>query len=156
MQNYLQNIRLVVKQNRNWFNRTYTGEIEESLRITKYNNFVLLINEVGNKIEQIQGNIVMSRYGIAGRFFLTNDEIDHFDVDSLKMRYMKSSMGSIDNNLIVFANNPKTQPPRIPPIMPSIKFSQKPNPPPRIILPAKKPATIPIIMYQIITIVYNV
>ena len=63
---------------------------------------MLLINEVGNKIEQIQGNIVMSRYSIAGGFFLSNDEIDHFDDDSLKMRYMKSSMGSIDNNLIVF------------------------------------------------------
>lgn len=40
MQGYLQNIRLVVEQNRKWFNRTYTDEIDENFRLTKYNNFL--------------------------------------------------------------------------------------------------------------------
>lgn len=102
MQNYLQNIRLIVEQHRNWFNKTYVGEIDKSLKITKYNNFVLLINEVKSKIEQVQENIVMSKYGIASKFFLTNDEIDHFNIDSLKMKHMRSSMGCIETNIIVF------------------------------------------------------
>ncbi|KAI8122888.1 hypothetical protein CVS40_6348 [Lucilia cuprina] len=66
MQGYLQNIRLVVEQNRKWFNRTYTGMVDESLKVTKYNNFILLINEVKDKIEQVQENMVMSKYGIDG------------------------------------------------------------------------------------------
>lgn len=102
MQGYLQNVRLIVEQNRDWFNGSYKGVVDESLKITRYNNFVLLINEVKDKIDQVQENVVMSRYGIASRFFLTSDEIDHFNIDGLKLRYMKSSMGSMDNGFMVF------------------------------------------------------
>ena len=54
MQLYLQNIWLILEQNMNWFNRTYVGSFEESMKMTKYNNIMLLINEVKNKIEQVQ------------------------------------------------------------------------------------------------------
>ena len=39
-----------------------------------------------------------------------------------------------------------TQPPNTPPRIPSNKFITRPKPPPRIILPARNPATIPIII----------
>ena len=45
-------------------------------------------------------------------------------------------------------NRPNTQPPKTPPIIPKIKLIITPKPPPRIILPARKPATIPIRMYH--------
>ena len=44
---------------------------------------------------------------------------------------------------------PNIQPPSTPPIIPTIKLMISPNPPPRIILPAKKPATMPIMIYKI-------
>lgn len=102
MQTYLQNIRLVLEQNKNWFNRTYMGSIEDNLKMTKYNSFMLLINEVKHKIEQVQENIVMSKYKIASKFFLTNEEIDHFEIDNLKLRFIKSNIGQVDHRMIVF------------------------------------------------------
>lgn len=78
------------------------GEIDRTMKITKYNNFIILINEVRNKIEQVQENIIMSKYGIASKFFLTDDEIDHFHIDSLKLKHMKSSLGCIETDVIVF------------------------------------------------------
>ncbi|KAI8115494.1 hypothetical protein CVS40_12128 [Lucilia cuprina] len=98
MQSYLLNIRLVMEQNTKFFNRTYTGMVDECLKETKYNNFILLINEVKDKIEQVQENIVMSKYGIVSSFFLTNEDVDH--IDSLRLRYMKGSMGSIADNFM--------------------------------------------------------
>ena len=75
MQGYLQNIRLVVEQKRWWFNKTYTSEINE-------NSFIF-----------------MSKHGIIGR---KSEEIDHFEIDSLKLRHMRSSLGSIEDSLIIF------------------------------------------------------
>ena len=45
--------------------------------------------------------------------------------------------------------SPNIHPPSTPPIIPTIKLTISPNPPPRIILPAKKPATMPIIINKI-------
>ena len=75
MQGYLQNIRLVVEQKRLWFNKTYTSEINE-------NSFIF-----------------MSKHGIRGR---KSEEIDHFEIDSLKLRHMRGSLGSIEDSLIIF------------------------------------------------------
>ena len=44
----------------------------------------------------------MSKHGIAGRFFMTSEEIDHFEIDSLKLRHMKTSLGSIKDSFIIF------------------------------------------------------
>lgn len=102
IQTYLQNIRLVLEQNKNWFNKTYMDSFEENLKITKYNSFLLMINEVKHKIEQVQENIIMSKYKIVSKFFLTDEEIDHFEIDSLKLRFMKSNIGRVDHNTIIF------------------------------------------------------
>ena len=49
-------------------------------------------------------------------------------------------------------NRPKRYPPKTEPINPTKRFIIRPKPPPLIILPAKKPAIIPIIIEPIIPI----
>lgn len=49
---------------------------------------MLLINEVRKEIEQVQQNIIMSKIGIFNNFFLKNEEIDHFAINSLNIRYL--------------------------------------------------------------------
>ena len=45
-------------------------------------------------------------------------------------------------------NHPSTQPPKRPPTMPTKRLTKRPKPPPLMTLPAKKPAHIPMMIYQ--------
>ncbi len=50
---------------------------------------------------------------------------------------------------VYMPNSPNSHPPSTPPAIPSSRFRIHPNPPPRISLPARAPATIPISINQI-------
>ena len=49
---------------------------------------------------------------------------------------------------MVMPNHPSTQPPKRPPTMPTKRLTKRPKPPPLMTLPAKKPAHIPMMIYQ--------
>lgn len=51
--------------------------------------------------------------------------------------------------LVLIPSRENTQPPKRPPMMPMTRFMMKPKPPPRIILPAKKPDNAPITINHI-------
>ncbi len=50
---------------------------------------------------------------------------------------------------VYMPNSPNSHPPSTPPAIPSSRFRIHPNPPPRISLPARAPATMPISINQI-------
>ncbi len=50
--------------------------------------------------------------------------------------------------VVVMPRRPKSQPPRTPPMMPTIRFTIQPKPPPRMSLPATAPDAIPMRIYQ--------
>ena len=61
--------------------------------------------------------------------------------------------------IIPVEENPKrlkSHPPNTPPTIPINKLISRPKPPPRVILPARKPAKIPIKMYQIKLISFQI
>lgn len=102
IQKFMQNVHLLLESNRLLFNASMSKEIIDNIPVIKYNSYWLIINQIRDKIERIQENILMARYNVMNRFVLTNDEIDLYNIDSSKLRHLKFNIGSLSNDVIIF------------------------------------------------------
>ncbi|XP_055378909.1 putative actin-fragmin kinase DDB_G0287957 [Condylostylus longicornis] len=77
-------------------NNTFSKSIKSLQFLSSYTN----INLLNSEIDKVQQNILFAKHGIMTHSILSNEEIDEFEIDVFKYKEIKSSLISLDNNII--------------------------------------------------------
>lgn len=83
--------------------------IKNLILLNAYHEQLFKLNTLTNQIEQIQDSVTTARNGIIHPGILTKDEIDNYQIDLNKLKYLRIGVIEYKNNLLVFVIKvPKT------------------------------------------------